>query len=211
MKVQGFFLLLLCACAYAQAQAQAQHIIFLLDVSGSMAGKEASMIEGVNALLHNMEVKAESLNVSQYFHVNIYTFNNNYKLIAETVLGSKRRLAPEEYLTSGGTSLYDTIGHVLENVAKGATIIIATDGEDTTSSKFSKAQILDVIQKAKQDKNVEFVYLAQGPEAFVGGQSIGMTNTYSAPVNTPIGVNFAGAFGTVAIGASFRSFEQNKE
>lgn len=97
-----------------------------------------------------------------------------------------------QYHPEGGTPLFDAIGQILGWLKDNSTIVIATDGEDTTSRNFSKAKITEMIKDAKEWKKIKFIFAAKGMDAFTGGTDIalqpvfipGNNFAYATPVST---------------------------
>jgi len=174
-------LLILLGTSYAQDEL----IVFLLDTSGSMQGQEQSMVEGVNKLIGRLEQVFRSTGSQSAFNVQMYTFSWKRNLLLEAPLSSVPLITTEQYRADGGTALFDTIGETLSTIRDNSTIVIATDGEDTSSTKYSKAEISEMIEKAKETRDIHFIFLAKGPEAFVGGEAIGLnkgTGAYAVPI-----------------------------
>jgi uncharacterized protein with von Willebrand factor type A (vWA) domain len=169
-------------------------VVLLLDTSGSMAGQEAAMVEGTNAILTNMAATLERANWTGVFNAQVYTFaDKGRKLIMEAPLGSKGlKLTLEQYQCVGGTPLLDVLGDTIKTIRDNSTIIVATDGEDTTSERFTLDQVKELITKARQERDIHFVYVYKNDEAFTGGMDLGFIGLDGDP----------GPAGTMAVAAS---------
>lgn len=158
-------------------------VVLLLDTSGSMEGQEKAMVEGTNAVLANMSATLKRADWRGVFNVQIYTFADRGKrLIVESPLGSDAtHLTLDQYECGGGTPLYDVLGETLEHVRDNSTIIIATDGEDTTSSRFNVQDIKKMMNKAREERDIHFVYVYKNEEAFTGGIDLGFMGPAGVP------------------------------
>lgn len=148
-------------------------VVFLLDMSGSMEGQEEQIVASTNMILDDM-IKTNANHPNTKVGIYVYTFSTSHSLLMETTLANSPRLSVSQYKPNGGTSLFDTIGTILNNVQNGTTIVIATDGEDTTSTQVSKKEIIDQISNAKESRDIDFIFIAKGPEAFSGGEDLGV-------------------------------------
>lgn len=160
-------------------------IFVLLDVSGSMDGKEAAMVEAVNSALASIPMES--------IPVTITMFNNNmWNLVEHEALSKKPRITVEQYKTNGSTALYDSIGRTLEECPNGSTIIVATDGEDTSSSDYKSHTIKEVIEGARTLRGITFMFVCEGENALQEGCSIGLqegtpgVHVFSAQSGAPL-------------------------
>lgn len=114
-----------------------KHVIFLLDVSGSMAPKKEEMVIATNNFLACMEKELST----EVVLVQIYTFNTKRTLLFEGLLSTSPRITSDQYKTDGGTSLFDCLGQTLNEVPNGGNFIIATDGDDNESKEYKTDSI----------------------------------------------------------------------
>ncbi len=163
----AFLLFLLVAVVVAE-----ERIVMLLDASGSMSGQEHAVVDGVNQLLSHL---AASLPKDALISVAAFKFSDtSRKLLFEAPLDLVTELDVVDYRVGGGTPLFDVLGETLDTIRDNSTIVIATDGEDTTSTRYTRPQIMDKIEVAKTQRDIHFIFVAAGPEAFQGGASIGL-------------------------------------
>ena len=118
--------------------------VLLLDVSGSMAGREQEIIEAVNSFPTATRC---------------YTFN-------ETRVPFTLPLTC--YEPRGGTCLYDAICDTMKE-DQPTTLVIATDGHDSTSVRYTLEQAKMAI------RDIDTVFLADGFEAESVGADLGLT------------------------------------
>lgn len=215
-------LLLLLIISFVYATHDNELVVLLLDTSGSMQGQEVSMVDGTNAILANMSSTLKRANWKGVFNAQVYTFSDNSrKLIIEAPLGSDQlKLTLDHYRCSGGTPLLDVLGDTIESIRDNSTIILATDGEDTTSHRFTNDQIKKLITKAREERDIHFIYVYKNDEAFIGGIDLGFMGPAGIPgpsgtyaiataANQPLGNSFI----TVSSAPIFRhlTLENDKE
>lgn len=197
MWVLFFFALLSPSCS--------SHVVFLLDTSGSMRGHESLVVNGVNKVLQDMQDTYNKLQSTEQYKLLFYAFSDSSKrLIMEGTFASQ--LSVDNYVTGGGTPLFDVIVETIGEVPDRSTIVIATDGEDTTSSKFSRSETRRAILAAKENRDIDFVFVANGMEAFNEAEAIGVRQA----VNIAGFENFAGS-ASVPCSASVFRYENKKE
>lgn len=152
-----------------------------------------------------MQDTYNKLQSTEQYKLLFYAFSDSSKrLIMEGTFASQ--LSVENYVTSGGTPLFDVIVETIGEVPDRSTIVIATDGEDTTSSKFSRSETRRAILAAKENRDIDFVFVAKGMEAFDEAERIGLPQA----INIASFVNFAGS-ASVPCSASVFRYENNKE
>jgi hypothetical protein len=202
------FLLIFTAIA-SIAAAKDELLVFLIDTSGSMAGQEVDIVNGVNKVMEDMFAQYQKFtHTNGTFSVQIWTFSERERrLLTEAPLQTVPKIAFEQYRPSGGTPLMDAIGDTLKNVPNGSTIIIATDGEDTTSSRYTLKDVKEMIADAKEKRDIQFIFVAKGTEAFSGGARLGLDkdSVYKGPItdkfNIAIGYSAASTSGRIQVSA----------
>lgn len=195
---------LLAALALVSLAAGDELVVLLLDTSGSMSGQEAAMVEGTNALLANMSKTMEANQWNGTFNVQIYAFSDNSRhLVSEGPLRNHPGISLAQYRCSGGTPLFDVLGETLQTIRNGSTIILATDGEDTTSYHFTRKDIAALIDTATKERDIQFLYIYKGQEAFDGGQGLGFVGPQGIP--GPAVAYAAAAVGATPLGHTLAS------
>jgi predicted metal-dependent peptidase len=113
-------------------------IAFLLDKSGSMHPQSDDAIGSFNAFIKDQDPEIE---------LSLFTFSNDMKQVfGYTPAKDVKPITTEDYHPGGGTALYDAMGEVLKGLVAGDKLIVLTDGEENSSSKYTKAHIKDLIQ-----------------------------------------------------------------
>lgn len=141
-------------------------IVFILDRSGSMGGRESDTIGGYNSFLLKQKDEPGTARVSTIL------FDSEYEVIHERLdIREVLPITKHEYYVRGSTALLDAIGksvydlqdiHMLEGKTKdnsGAIFVIITDGMENASHHFSYAQIRELIHHKSANDGWEFIYL----------------------------------------------------
>lgn len=164
------------------------HLYVLLDCSGSMAGQEEQVVEGINSVLDATFAMRQSQDGSSV-GVEIYTFNTTFtQLVPLTRLTRDApRLKRDDVYMDGATALYDVVGTVLGpdgcRCPEGAVVLIATDGDDTASKEFSPGAIEDLLDHCRKEKHARFVFVAAGSRAYQAAAKMGLCEYECTQVN----------------------------
>lgn len=156
-------------------------IVFILDKSGSMSGQEKDTIGGYNSFLKRQkEVEGEAV-------VSTVLFSHYSQVIHDRVPIEKiEPMTEAQYQTDGSTALLDAIGgaiHHIGNVQKYARdedrpektiIVITTDGEENSSSKYTYPKIKKIIEHQMKKYGWEFVFLGANIDAIREASKIGI-------------------------------------
>jgi len=141
-------------------------LVNILDASGSMSHLTEATISGYNQYLKSQEGKGVNL-------VYTVTFNTQETLIRELDTLSSGQITPQDYRATGGTALYDAIGHtvtqidaLLKTLALDWKVIvnIITDGAENASQDFSESHIQTLIEE-HQAKGWLFMYAGAHKQA----------------------------------------------
>lgn len=159
-------------------------IVFILDYSGSMHGKEGMTSEGFNDVIRKQKDFYEKENLSITCTVTMVTFSNFSKIsivyekknIFEVELMRKEDIQPD-----GMTALYDAMGEafkiVFENGRK-RTYVIITDGEENDSNEYNKTSIKEIIDRFDKE-NISVLYIGSNQDSISAGNSIGLDRNRS--------------------------------
>jgi len=151
-------------------------IVFILDRSGSMGGRETDTIGGYNSFLSKQQAENGKARVTTVL------FDDRVDLIHERIdMTQVEPISSKEYYVRGSTALLDAIGksvydlqavHLSEGKTKdnsGAIFVIITDGYENSSQLYSYAQIRELIQHKTIVDEWQFIYLgadlSQGEDA----------------------------------------------
>ena len=124
---------------YIEAFRKPTHVVFCLDVSGSMSGTGLTELkEAMNYILDKEQASKDNLQFSDSDKITVITFNNGVKNIYDTRYGNETDLIINdinELIARGGTNIYDPSIEALKILAKDdsneytKTVILMTDGE----------------------------------------------------------------------------------
>lgn len=153
-------------------------IASLIDVSGSMSGKEADVIGGVNSFLEaQKEVPGEA-------YITLVKFDHEYIPIYSKVdLKEARSINSSDYMPRGNTALLDAMGRLIheldhqmaETGAERVILTVTTDGFENASKEFTKAKIKDMVATREATKKWTFLYFGADPSAFSEATSMGFS------------------------------------
>jgi uncharacterized protein YegL len=180
-------------------------ICLILDRSGSMNGREADVIGGVNAFLDDQKKLPDPASIAfvRFDTGNVERFRE-MKPLADV-----EPLQASEYQPRGGTPLLDAIGQTivaLEDDWKRekpdrAIVVIVTDGEENASHEFTKDKIKALIEARQNSKLWAFVYLGANVDAFHEAGAMGFSASNTAGyTNTTRGT--AKMYATASAGVS---------
>ncbi len=153
-------------------------IHFLLDRSGSMDNCLADTIGGFNAFVREQAPKST---------MSLYLFNNSFEIVYENKkIKDVEKLNISTFRPRGGTALLDAIARTIDQVEQnntqrwadldevGNVIVILTDGDENSSTKYTKKEINDMIS-SKQAQGWKFVFLAANQDAIKSANDIGIS------------------------------------
>lgn len=162
-------------------------IAFILDQSGSMESNRAAAIDGFNEFL-----RAQQDTVGQA-RLTLVLFEDQVEVPVDNIpIEEVVCLSPETYRPRGCTALLDAIGTTIKRIRKrtkalpkdqqpGKVIVaIFTDGLENVSTKYSWADISEMIRK-RQDKNGwEFLFLGANQDAIATASQINIKRQNAA-------------------------------
>tara|TARA_B100001093_G_scaffold486434_1_gene521754 strand:- start:4011 stop:4646 length:636 start_codon:yes stop_codon:yes gene_type:complete len=160
-----------------------QKVIAIIDRSGSMSGKEDDTIGGINSCISNLKTDKEE---NTTIDVSIKLFDHEeIMLIRSQNIDEVVPLTRNDFRPRGSTSLLDAIGNTLSwviqnkllnsNFYTNCFIYIATDGQENTSKDYSYEQIKLMIAEAKENYNVNIVYLGANQDAIIEASKYGIS------------------------------------
>jgi von Willebrand factor type A domain len=146
----------------------------LLDRSGSMGKIRAETVAGVNQLITRQKAQPRTARFT------LGLFNDTLSFVCRGVeLSGAPLLRSADYKPEGGTALNDAIGQIIQQLGRAVSrltpvlVVIVTDGCDTSSCEFSRADIRQMITYRRHSHNWEFIFL--GPKSGLAyAQSIGI-------------------------------------
>lgn len=149
------------------------HMVFVVDSSGSMERIRNETIEFFNLQVRNLKELAESS--KQKTTITLLTFGgDDWKVsVDDQVLWVKpvedlKELTAVSYKPKGGTPLYDAVGYAIDNLRKiedadhektSFVLCIITDGEENSSVKYTAEQISNRIKECQETKRWTITYM----------------------------------------------------
>lgn len=147
-------------------------ISVIIDMSGSMAGRESDTIGGFNAWLKETgkaQQQGDDVRISVTVFDTIVEQNvSNVAIKACPKLGTARN----PYGPRGGTALLDAVGETLTiaktRVKRGerGLALIITDGQENSSRTWTHAKLGALMGKLQGSKRWSFVYMGAGIDAW---------------------------------------------
>lgn len=150
----------------------ATHIIFILDRSGSMSGKEADVIGGVNSFIAQQREGEGGTGVS------LVRFDNVVELVWNDLdVHRAPELTSADYWPRGGTALLDamgmTVSAVRANPAHTYLVITHTDGMENSSREWTMEKVKALIAAREAEGNWTFTFFGEGIDAWGEGSRYG--------------------------------------
>jgi len=148
-------------------------IYVILDKSGSMENCRTDTIDGFNLFVSKqMEEKSDSAYLSLILFSNIYEIHYESKRLEDVP-----KLTWQTFVPYGTTALLDAIGRTVNEIqqweGENIILVIITDGEENSSSRYSKSQVNDLIGE-KKAKGWEFVFLGANQDAIQEAGKLGI-------------------------------------
>ena len=170
-------------------------LVFILDRSGSMSGKESDTIGGFNSLVEKQKKEPGDALVS------VILFDDQYEILYDRVsLKDIPVMTEKEYYVRGSTALLDAVGktvnhvkNVLERIEEaerpGKTLfVIMTDGYENASKEYSKGVVKDLIEGRKKD-GWEFLFIGANIDSVSEAASIGIAANRAANYDVNAGAS----------------------
>ena len=150
---------------------QLSELVFILDKSGSMAGKEEDTIGSFNSTIKEHKKKENKVLVTTVL------FSDDNKIIHDRIdIKEVELLNNKQYYVGGCTALVDAMGETIEHI-KGihkyqkkedipahTMFIIITDGLENASHKFSSDDVKKLVEQQKET-GWEFLFMGANIDA----------------------------------------------
>lgn len=153
-----------------------QHVIAILDRSGSMGSSISDVIGGYNAYIDDVAKDKTTKTL-----ISLYTFNENVTCVErKSTIANATRLTHATFKASGTTALYDAIGTALTEFDAGAkkqhkngVLFIFTDGMENSSRQYSSDAVRELI-KSKEGLGWTVIYMGTDHNAWSSSSKIGV-------------------------------------
>ena len=164
-----------------------QEVVAIIDRSGSMSGKEADTVGGINSTL---TIIKQDLKPGEVVNVSIKLFDHEEIMLIKSLnINEVRPLELRQYVPRGQTALYDAIGSSLiyfmekklhdPHCYTKCLIYITTDGCENCSKNFNEKSLKKLIKTAQETYNIELIYLGANQDAIFEAAKIGIQSSHA--------------------------------
>jgi len=158
-----------------------QEVVAIVDRSGSMSGKEADTIGGINSTIQELK---NNKNDNEIIKFSVKFFDHEeYIKIRSLNIENVTQLDAKDLIPRGQTALLDAIGSTIRffidkkkydpNSYNTCLIYIATDGFENCSKKFRHEDIKNLIKESK-NYSIEILYLGANQDAIFEARKFGL-------------------------------------
>lgn len=162
-------------------------LVFILDMSGSMASLTDDTIGGFNSLLDKQKREEGDALVSTVL------FNTDCNVIHDRVdIHKVEPMTRREYCPSGCTALLDALGGAIhhtgnvhkyaraEDVPEHTLFVITTDGMENASCRYSADKVRQMIKRQQEKYGWEFLFLGANIDALETAEHFGIDRSHAA-------------------------------
>lgn len=184
----------------------ATHLLVVVDRSGSMQSVRSDAEGAINAFIDEQKtVEGECEITLVDFDAPRFTWgagtNDWFRTVYQGPIAraSHYRLEPR-----GGTALYDAIGDAVTSLGQrlarlkeeqrpnNVIVVVQTDGEENSSTRFSKERIIAMLDEQQNVYNWSFVFLGAGKDTWGVGEALGFgTRVYNDGSGLSYGSTYA--------------------
>lgn len=161
-------------------------LVFILDMSGSMAHLTDDTIGGFNSILKEQSGKEGEVLVTTYL------FNNDSRRIHDRIpIRDVPQMTEKDYRAGGCTALLDALGgaihHIVgihryarkEDIPDHTIFVITTDGMENASHRYGAEQVKEMIRHEQMKYGWEFIFLAANIDAVETARNIGIDASHA--------------------------------
>ena len=147
-------------------------LVFILDMSGSMAHLTDDTVGGFNSVLTEHASKEGEVLVTTYL------FNNDSRMLHDRLpIKEVPAMTLSDYRAGGCTALIDAMGEAIrhivsihryareEDIPEHTIFVITTDGMENASHRFSSEQVKQMVRHEQEKYGWEFIFLAANIDA----------------------------------------------
>lgn len=134
-----------------------EHVLFILDKSGSMERLKDQMLDGMNEQIQELRKTGGAIKT----YVSFVTFDSTVNVVRWNVpLEEFDDIKREEYVPDGMTAMLDAVGQSicrLRNETKNSVedvshlVVIISDGAENSSGEYGWQSVADIINEVKND------------------------------------------------------------
>lgn len=161
-------------------------IVFILDRSGSMSGLEADTIGGYNSMIKKQKKEAGEALITTVLFDDVQEV-----LYSREKLEKVEKMTERQYFVRGCTALLDAIGTTMHSISEKqkempkeerpskTLFIITTDGMENASQHYTFEKIKQMVEKKKEKRGWEFLFLGANIDAIHVAGSIGVSANHA--------------------------------
>ena len=158
------------------------HVIFILDRSGSMSGKEPDVIGGFNSYIDTLRESDDGDVGVRYLR-----FDNALELVWNDLpVADVPRMTHEHYQVRGNTALLDAVGMTVSSVKDDPQhqyiVITNTDGEENASHEWTAERVRILIAEHEGEGQLDVRLLRRGRRRLGGGGAVWLRGGVSGVV-----------------------------
>ena len=184
------------APAHVPPAVKDMHVICVQDVSGSMEDQRASVANGINEIVGDLQTRYRA--PCEYnATLRVITFSSHDHIVVGPAVPVHNvpRMCATDLVCNGLTAMWDAvavaIGHMnADSAGVPATTYFFTDGDDNDSRKFGKSRVNEMIADNKKRNPMHSVlFIGSDPSARRNAEGMGLDRVHSIQhdsANTPV-------------------------
>ena len=150
-------------------------IIFILDRSGSMGGKESDVIGGFNSAIKTLRENSNGSPCS----VAYWRFDEQIEKVYEVELTDVPEMTERYYQPRGSTALLDAVGGAVGDSVNDPdvsyVVITFTDGYENASQEWTKDKVSQLIKQRQDLGNWTFAFFGADIDAWADAGAMGFS------------------------------------
>lgn len=196
-------------------------VVFVLDRSGSMGGRETDVIGNFNKVIADQKSRPGECTVS------VVLFDDTAEVLLDRVpLADVRDLTEQDYDVRGCTAYYDALGRAIrhhirvqrhlpkERRAEKVMFVVMTDGMENASREYSGAALRRLLAEEQKKWGWEFLFFGADIDAIEAAHHIGIKAENAISIlgdSQGYGVSYACVSSAIANVRERRAMSQNAD
>ena len=158
------------------------HIVFLLDETGSMFSCKDDTVGGFNNFIK--EQKKNDIK----FTMTLFNSSKVERRHVDEPIKNVKKLSPSNYNPSCMTPLWDAIGSTINSLPKQKNVlfVIMTDGFENCSREFNSKSVKNLIGEKQKKKGWKFMFLGADIDNFSDADNLGINKTFLVQKNNMV-------------------------
>jgi uncharacterized protein YegL len=160
-----------------------QEIVAIVDRSGSMRGKEADTVGGINVAFEEIRKNKKE---EDTIRVSLKLFDNEEILKwRREDINSVGDFPLNEFIPRGSTALLDALGNTLTYFMEmklkdpkaytSCLIYVVTDGLENSSNHYTRDKIKELVTAAEKNYDITLIYLGANQDAILEASNLGIS------------------------------------